>query len=219
MEFKWRCCKILTGMFDNRRRRNLSWGCSRLTFTINLVADLQQMLSYEFMQHAFEAGDDNRSGRGHHRYFVVTLSAALPQFRSRLFRNRFCLARRGQYSSTFHQLRPDFWRFILMGGRAIAALGKATTNGILQDQNRFSFTLGLMLCLNLYTAYATEDLFHSIRGDSRISSVRWSCSCRNAADPCRNRLIIASLVFSLPLTKTSPKRREFQCSFWVSFSC
>jgi zinc/manganese transport system permease protein len=137
-----------------------------LTFSINLVADLQQMLSYEFMQHAFEAGTITALVAGITGYFVVLRRSA---FTAHAFSE---IGFAGAAGAILINIPPiaGLVGGSILGGLAIAALGKRATNRDTQIGIVLAFTLGLgLLFLNLYTAYATEAysiLFGEILGIS-----------------------------------------------------
>ena len=137
-----------------------------MTFSPNLIADLQQMLNYQFMQHAFEAGTITALVAGITGYFVVLRRSA---FTAHAFSE---IGFAGAAGAILINVPPiaGLVGGSVLGGLAIAALGKRAANRDTQIGIVLAFTLGLgLLFLNLYTAYATEAysiLFGEILGIS-----------------------------------------------------
>ncbi len=137
-----------------------------MAFSINLLSDLLQMLSYEFMQHAFEAGTVVAIIAGITGYFVVLRRSA---FTAHAFSE---IGFAGAAGAVVLGIAPIAG--LLLGscasGLAIAALGRRATNRDTQIGIVLAFALGLgLLFISLYTGYATEAysiLFGEILGIS-----------------------------------------------------
>src|SRR5579872_5127348 len=137
-----------------------------MTFSVNLIADLQQMLYYQFMQHAYEAGTITAIVAGITGYFVVLRRSA---FTAHAFSE---IGFAGAAGAILINIPPIVGLVggSVLGGLAIAALGRRAQNRDTQIGIVLAFALGLgLLFLNLYTAYATEAysiLFGEILGIS-----------------------------------------------------
>ncbi len=137
-----------------------------MAFSFNLISDLQQMLSYQFMQHAFEAGTIVAIIAGITGYFVVLRRSA---FTAHAFSE---IGFAGAAGAVLLGIAPIAGLLLgsVLGGLAIAALGRRATNRDTQIGIVLAFTLGLgLLFISLYTGYATEAysiLFGEILGIS-----------------------------------------------------
>jgi zinc/manganese transport system permease protein len=137
-----------------------------MTFNFDLISDLQGMLHYQFMQHAFEAGTVVALIAGITGYFVVLRRSA---FTAHAFSE---IGFAGAAGALLLNI-PPIAGLVLgssLGGLAIAALGRRATNRDTQIGIVLAFTLGLgLLFISLYTGYATEAysiLFGEILGIS-----------------------------------------------------
>jgi zinc/manganese transport system permease protein len=135
-----------------------------MTFSINLLSDLQEMLSYAFMQHAFEAGTVVAIIAGITGYFVVLRRSA---FTAHAF------SEIGFAAGAVLLGIPPIAGLLLgssIGGFAIAALGRRAANRDTQIGIVLAFALGLgLLFISLYSGYATQAysiLFGQILGIS-----------------------------------------------------
>jgi len=137
-----------------------------MAFDFNLISDLQGMLHYQFMQHAFEAGTVVAIFAGITGYFVVLRRSA---FTAHAFSE---IGFAGAAGAVLIGIPPIAGLLLgsSMGGLAIAALGRRATNRDLQIGIVLAFSLGLgLLFISLYTGYATEAysiLFGEILGVS-----------------------------------------------------
>jgi len=137
-----------------------------VAFDFNLINDVQGMLHYQFMQHAFEAGTVVAIFAGITGYFVVLRRSA---FTAHAFSE---IGFAGAAGAVLVGLPPIAGLLLgsSMGGLAIAALGRRATNRDLQIGIVLAFSLGLgLLFISLYTGYATEAysiLFGEILGVS-----------------------------------------------------
>jgi zinc/manganese transport system permease protein len=124
-----------------------------MTFSINLVSDLQQMLHYQFMQHAFEAGTIIAVIAGVTGYFVVLRRSA---FTAHAFSEIGFAGAAGAFLINITPLE-GFLLGSILGGLAIAALGRHATNRDTQIGIVLAFALGLgLLFISLYSGYATQ---------------------------------------------------------------
>jgi zinc/manganese transport system permease protein len=124
-----------------------------MTFTMNLLSDLQQMLSYQFMQHAFEAGTIVAVIAGVTGYFVVLRRSA---FTAHAFSE---MGFAGASGAVLLGIPPIAGLLLgsTTGGLAIATLSRRATNRDTQIGIVLAFALGLgLLFISLYTGYATE---------------------------------------------------------------
>ncbi len=92
-----------------------------MSFSPNLIADLQQMLGYQFMQHAFEAGTIVALIAGVTGYFVVLRKSA---FTAHAFSE---IGFAGAAGAVLINIPPIAGLVLgsTLGGLAIAALGRA----------------------------------------------------------------------------------------------
>src|SRR5271157_226548 len=142
-----------------------------MTIDLNLLADLQQMWSFEFMQHAFEAGTIVAIIAGITGYFVVLRRSA---FTAHAFSEiGFAGAAGAVLLETVGWNVPPIAGLLLgstLGGLTIAALGRRAANRDTQIGIVLAFALGLgLLFISLYAGYATEAysiLFGEILGIS-----------------------------------------------------
>lgn len=137
-----------------------------MSFSLNLLLDLQQMWYYEFMQHAFEAGTVVAIIAGIIGYFVVLRRST---FVAHAFSEIGFSGAAGVILLGIHPL----YGLILgscAGGLGIGLLGRRATHRDVHIGIILAFTLGLgLLFINLYTGYATEAfslLFGEILGIS-----------------------------------------------------
>lgn len=139
-------------------------------FSLNLLADLQNMLQYQFMQHAFEAGTIVAIVAGIIGYFVVLRRSAFAAHA--LSEIGFA----GAAGTVLLGINPVFGLlgFTTVGGAGIALLGKHAEHRDVEIGSVLAFALGLgILFISLYAGYATEAysiLFGEILGIS-ISNV------------------------------------------------
>lgn len=137
-----------------------------MTFSINLLADLQQMFQYQFMQHAFEAGTVVAIVAGIVGYFVVLRHSS---FAAHALSH---IGFAGAAGAVLFGASPVFGLllFTSAGGLGIAVLGKRAAQRDVQVGTVLAFMLGLgVLFISLYTGYATEAysiLFGEILGIS-----------------------------------------------------
>ncbi len=137
-----------------------------MTFSINLLSDLQQMLYYQFMQHAYEAGTIIAIIAGVTGYFVVLRRSA---FTAHAFSE---IGFAGAAGAVLLNILPiaGLLTGSILGALAISALGRRAANRDTQIGIVLAFALGLgLLFISLYTGYATEAysiLFGEILGIS-----------------------------------------------------
>jgi zinc/manganese transport system permease protein len=137
-----------------------------MTFSINPWIDLQQMLQYQFMQHAFEAGTIVAILGGIVGYFVVLRRSS---FAAHALSH---IGFSGAAAAVLIGVNPVYGLllFTSVGGLGIAALGRRAANRDAEIGIVLAFMLGLgVLFLSLYTGYATEAysiLFGEILGIS-----------------------------------------------------
>ena len=137
-----------------------------MAINFNLISDLQGMLYYQFMQHAFEAGTIVALIAGITGYFVVLRRSA---FTAHAFSE---IGFAGAAGAVLLGIAPIAGLVLgsSLGGLAIAALGRRAANRDTQIGIVLAFTLGLgLLFISLYTGYATEAysiLFGEILGIS-----------------------------------------------------
>ncbi|MGD0146517.1 MAG: metal ABC transporter permease [Nitrososphaerales archaeon] len=137
-----------------------------MTINPNLLADLQQMLRWEFMQHAFEAGTMVAVIAGITGYFVVLRRSA---FTAHAFSE---IGFAGAAGAVLCGIPPMVGLLLgsSLGGLAIASLGRRAANRDTQIGIVLAFALGLgLLFIRLYAGYASETyniLFGEILGIS-----------------------------------------------------
>jgi zinc/manganese transport system permease protein len=137
-----------------------------MTFSINPWIDLQQMLQYQFMQHAFEAGTIVAIVAGIVGYFVVLRRSS---FAAHALSH---IGFSGAAAAVLIGVSPVYGLllFTSVGGLGIAALGRRAAQRDVQIGTVLAFMLGLgVLFISLYTGYATEAysiLFGEILGIS-----------------------------------------------------
>jgi len=138
-----------------------------MTFSVNPLTDMQQMLHYQFMVNAFEAGTLVAIVAGITGYFVVLRRSA---FTAHAFSE---IGFAGAAAAVLVNVAPiaGLLGGSITGGLAIAALGRRATNRDTQIGIVLAFSLGMgLLFISLYTGYATEAysiLFGEILGVSR----------------------------------------------------
>jgi zinc/manganese transport system permease protein len=138
-----------------------------MTFSLNPLSDLQQMLHYQFMVNAFEAGTIVAIIAGITGYFVVLRRSA---FTAHAFSE---IGFAGAAAAVLLNVAPiaGLLGGSIAGGLAIAALGRRATNRDTQIGIVLAFSLGMgLFFISLYTGYATEAysiLFGEILGVSR----------------------------------------------------
>jgi len=137
-----------------------------MTFTPNLLDDIQQVFQYPFMQHAFEAGTIVAIIAGIVGYFVVLRRST---FTAHAFSE---IGFAGAAGAVLFSISP-VWGLLLfssVGGVIIAILGPRAAHRDTQIGIVLAFFLGLgVLFISLYRGYATEAysiLFGEILGIS-----------------------------------------------------
>ncbi len=123
-----------------------------MSFTINILSDFQQMLQYQFMVHAYEAGTAIAIIAGVTGYFVVLRRSA---FTAHAFSE---IGFAGASGAILLGLAPIDGLLLgsITGGLAIAALGRRAANRDTQIGIVLAFALGLgLLFISLYHAFAT----------------------------------------------------------------
>jgi zinc/manganese transport system permease protein len=137
-----------------------------VTFSINLLTDLQQMFQFEFMQHAFEAGTIVAIIAGIVGYFVVLRRSS---FAAHALAH---IGFAGAAGAVFFGIRPVFGLLLstTASSFAMAILGPRAAHRDAQIGIVLAFMLGMgVLFISLYTGYATEAysiLFGEILGIS-----------------------------------------------------
>lgn len=137
-----------------------------MSISPNLLADLQQIWYYQFMQHAIEAGTLTALVAGVTGYFVVLRRSA---FTAHAFSEIGFAGAAGAVLTGI----PPLAGLLLgsnLGGLGIALLGRRAINRDTQIGIVLAFSLGLgLLFISLYVGYATETysiLFGEILGVS-----------------------------------------------------
>jgi zinc/manganese transport system permease protein len=137
-----------------------------MSASLNLIADLQQIWYYQFMQQAIEAGTLTALVAGVTGYFVVLRRSA---FTAHAFSE---IGFAGAAWAVLYGY-PPLAGLLLgsnLGGLGIALLGRRATNRDTQIGIVLAFSLGLgLLFLSLYSGYATQTysiLFGEILGVS-----------------------------------------------------
>jgi len=137
-----------------------------MTFSINLLTDLQEMWQYGFMQHAFEAGTIVAIVAGIVGYFIVLRRSS---FAAHALAH---IGFAGAAGAVLFGIAPiiGLLLFTGCGGITIAILGRRAASRDTQIGIVLSFMLGLgVLFISLYSGYATEAysiLFGEILGIS-----------------------------------------------------
>lgn len=137
-----------------------------MSISLNLIADLQQIWQYQFMQHAIEAGTLTALFAGVTGYFIVLRRSA---FTAHAFSE---IGFAGAAWAVLSGISPLIGLLLgsNLGGLAIALLGRRAANRDTQIGIVLAFSLGLgLLFLSLYAGYATETysiLFGEILGVS-----------------------------------------------------
>jgi zinc/manganese transport system permease protein len=150
-----------------------------VTFTpsLNLIADLEEMWKYVFMQHAFEAGTLIAFIAGTVGYFVVLRRSA---FTAHAFSE---IGFAGAAASILINVQPIIGLLTgsILGGLGIAALGRRASNRDTAIGIVLAFSLGLgLLFISLYSGYITEAysiLFGEILGISTIAVYQTLGAC------------------------------------------
>ena len=122
-------------------------------FSLNLIADMQQMWHYQFMQHAFEAGTMIAIVAGIMGYFVVLRRSA---FVAHAYSE---IGFAGAAGGILIGIPPVYGMLLgsIFGGSSIAVLSRRSTHRDVYIGIILAFALGLgLLFLSLYTGYATE---------------------------------------------------------------
>jgi len=136
------------------------------SFSFNLVSDLQSMLQYDFMRHAFEAGTIVAIIAGIIGYFIVLRRSA---FAAHALSH---IGFAGAAGAVLFGINPIIGLLVFTsgGGFAMAMLGRKAANRDVQIGIVLAFMLGLgVLFISLYSGYATEAyslLFGEILGIS-----------------------------------------------------
>jgi zinc/manganese transport system permease protein len=143
-----------------------------MTFTWNILADLQQMWYYQFMQHAFEAGTMVAIIAGVMGYFVVLR-------RSTFVAHAFSEIGFAGAAGAILVGIPAVFGMLLgstLGGTSIALLSRRSSHRDVYVGIILAFALGVgLLFLSLYTGYATEAislLFGEILGIATVDVLR-----------------------------------------------
>lgn len=143
-----------------------------MAFSWNIVADLQQMWSYQFMQHAFEAGTMVAIIAGIVGYFVVIR-------RSTFVAHAFSEIGFAGAAGAILVGLPAIFGMLLgsaLGGTSIAILSRRSSHRDVYVGIVLAFALGVgLLFLSLYTGYATEAislLFGEILGIAALDVLR-----------------------------------------------
>jgi zinc/manganese transport system permease protein len=139
---------------------------TNLAFSFNILADLQFMLQYSFMQHAFEAGTIVAIIAGITGYFIVLRRSA---FAAHALSH---IGFAGAAGAVLFGVNPIAGLIVFTsgGGIAMATLGRKAGERDVQIGIVLAFMLGLgVLFISLYAGYATEAyslLFGEILGIS-----------------------------------------------------
>jgi zinc/manganese transport system permease protein len=137
-----------------------------MSFSVNLLADLQDMWQYPFMQHAFEAGTMVAIIAGIVGYFVVLRRSS---FAAHALSH---VGFSGAAAAVLIGIDPviGLLLFTSGGGITMALLGRRATSRDVQIGTVLAFMLGLgVLFISLYKGYASEAysiLFGQILGIS-----------------------------------------------------
>ena len=139
-----------------------------MSFSANLLIDLEQMFQYQFMQHAFEAGTLVAIVAGIVGYFVVLRRSS---FAAHALSH---IGFAGAAGAVLVGVSPvlGLLLFTSIGGMGMTVLGPRASNRDVQIGTVLAFMLGLgVLFISLYTGYATEAysiLFGEILGISSV---------------------------------------------------
>jgi len=142
-----------------------------LSFSANLLTDLEQILQYQFMQHAFEAGTLVAIVAGIVGYFVVLRRSS---FAAHALSH---IGFAGAAGAVLLGVSPilGLFAFTSAGGIGMTVLGPRASNRDVQIGTVLAFMLGLgVLFISLYTGYATEAysiLFGEILGISSVDVI------------------------------------------------
>src|SRR5580658_1768049 len=137
-----------------------------VTFTWNIIADLQSMWQYDFMRHAFEAGTIVAIIAGIIGYFIVLRRSS---FAAHALSH---IGFAGAAGAVLFGINPIIGLLVFTsgGGLAMATLGRKAASRDVQIGTVLAFMLGLgVLFISLYSGYATEAyslLFGEILGIS-----------------------------------------------------
>lgn len=137
-----------------------------MTFSLNVIADLQQIFSYPFMQHAYEAGTIVAIVAGIVGYFVVLRRSSFAAH------SLSHIGFAGAAGAALVGVSPVYGLllFTTVGGSSMAVLSPKAANRDISIGTVLAFMLGLgVLFISLYTGYATEAysiLFGEILGIS-----------------------------------------------------
>lgn len=137
-----------------------------MTFSLNLIADLQQIFSYPFMQHAYQAGTIVAIVAGIVGYFVVLRRSSFAAH------SLSHIGFAGAAGAALVGVSPVYGLllFTTVGGSSMAVLSPKAANRDISIGTVLAFMLGLgVLFISLYTGYATEAysiLFGEILGIS-----------------------------------------------------
>src|SRR5712664_3805437 len=137
-----------------------------MTFSLNLFADLQQILYYPFMQHAYEAGTIVAIVAGIVGYFVVLRRSSF------VAHSLSHIGFAGAAGAALFGISPVYGLllFTTVGGSSMAVLSPKATSRDISIGTVLAFMLGLgVLFISLYTGYATAAysiLFGEILGIS-----------------------------------------------------
>ena len=139
-----------------------------MSFSVNILLDMEEMLQYQFMQHAFEAGTLVAIIAGIVGYFVVLRRSS---FAAHALSH---IGFAGAAGAVLMGISPVFGLLVFtsIGGVGMAALGPRASHRDVEIGTVLAFMLGLgVLFISLYTGYATEAysiLFGEILGISSI---------------------------------------------------
>ena len=137
-----------------------------MTFSLNLITDLQQIFFYPFMQHAYEAGTIVAIVAGIIGYFVVLRRSSFAAH------SLSHIGFAGAAGAALIGVSPVYGLllFTTVGGSSMAVLSPKAANRDISIGTVLAFMLGLgVLFISLYTGYATEAysiLFGEILGIS-----------------------------------------------------
>jgi zinc/manganese transport system permease protein len=133
-----------------------------MSFSINLLADLQQMLGYQFMQHAFEAGTIVAIIAGIVGYFVVLRRSS---FAAHALSH---IGFAGAAGAVLFEVNPVFGLllFTSVGGCGIAVLGPRAAKRDVEIGTVLAFMLGLgVLFISLYKGGNATEAYSILFGE------------------------------------------------------